>query len=90
MEIRENILLEIDKVLDQISIALANREIPVLKVINRNADSGFKFEDYAIVLNIGQLKIMNIRFGTQRFEIYVNILKDIQQGLECNVTSKKR
>lgn len=86
---RECILMEIEIVLDNISIALANHEIPVLKVIKRNSDSAIIYHKDAVLLQ-GQLKIMNLTYGTERFEIYTSILKDIQEGLDSDVISKKR
>lgn len=86
---RESILREIEIVMDNISIALANNEIPVLKVIKRDSDSAIIYREDAILLQ-GQLKIMNLTYGTERFEIYTSILKDIQEGLNDDVISKKR
>jgi hypothetical protein len=80
--------MEIEVVLDQIEIALGNNEIPVLKVVKRNSDSAISYQD-KVTLS-GKLKVMDIVYGSARFDIYTSILKDILDGLEMGVTSKKR
>lgn len=86
---KDLLIMEIEVVLDQIGIALGNNEIPVLKVVKRNSDSAISYTTDAVILS-GELKVMDLVYGSDRFEIYTSILKDILEGLEMGVTSKKR
>ena len=88
--ISEVLSMEIEHVLDQISFAFADQCIPVLKVIKRNSEAAITFTNDAILLNTRQIKVMDLRFGTERFQIYKNILKDILDGLMSDSTTKKR